>query len=180
MVKQILLLLLAGALTTSPKASQRIWSEIFRLCLGSKKLPKATTAAMVRQRFHYLKRSQLISWREISDGRVKIELTKMGRRKALEYKLHEIKIVKPRHWDRKWRIVIFDIPESYRRGRDALRGKLKELGFLQLQKSVWIHPYPCEDEIDFIAQIFGVDQYLFLAEAVIRPDQVIREWFRLT
>jgi DNA-binding transcriptional regulator PaaX len=37
-------------------------------------------------------------------------------------------------WDEKWRIVAFDIPEKFKTGRDALRRKLKEVGFHELQK----------------------------------------------
>lgn len=44
-------------------------------------------------------------------------------------------------WDKKWRIVIFDIEEQTRSVRDKLRDKLKELGFGMWQKSVWISPH---------------------------------------
>jgi len=177
--KQILLLLLAGALTTSPTKSQRIWREIFRLYFKKVKLPKVTTPEMVRRRFHYLRSAQLISWKEFPSGEIKITLTKEGKKKALQYRLEDLSIPKPRLWDRKWRLVIFDIPESKRRARDALREALNRLGFLQLQKSVWVHPFPCENEIDFIAQVFDVDQYLFLAEATVKPDRILRDWFHL-
>lgn len=42
-----------------------------------------------------------------------------------------------KNWDGKWRIIIFDIPESHRKIRRTLRGKLKEWGFIAWQKSVW-------------------------------------------
>lgn len=44
-------------------------------------------------------------------------------------------------WDRKWRIVVFDIAEANKKTRDNLRAKLRELGFGMLQESVWINPY---------------------------------------
>lgn len=44
-------------------------------------------------------------------------------------------------WDGKWRMVLFDVPESKRRFRDYLRSLLKQLGFLQWQRSVWVSPY---------------------------------------
>jgi phenylacetic acid degradation operon negative regulatory protein len=54
-------------------------------------------------------------------------------------------------WDKKWRMVIFDIPEVTRRDRDFLRSQLQWLGFLELQKSVWIFPYEIKSELgDFI------------------------------
>ena len=43
-----------------------------------------------------------------------------------------------KEWDGKYRIVFFDIPEKDRAARDLLRAKLKEIGFVGWQKSVWI------------------------------------------
>jgi CRISPR-associated endonuclease Cas2 len=60
-------------------------------------------------------------------------------------------------------MVIFDIPEKKKRAREALRNKLKDLGFKELQKSVFIHPYECEDEIDFITKVFEIRPYIRFA-----------------
>jgi phenylacetic acid degradation operon negative regulatory protein len=43
-------------------------------------------------------------------------------------------------WDRKWRVVIFDIPEIDKKAREHLRQKLVSLGFGKLQKSVYVSP----------------------------------------
>lgn len=43
-------------------------------------------------------------------------------------------------WDKKWRVVIFDIPEKERGKRDVLRKKLISLGFGKLQESIYITP----------------------------------------
>lgn len=53
--------------------------------------------------------------------------------------------VRPRKWDRKWRMVIFDIPEARKGYRNVLRDSLKRIGFLKVQHSVWIYPYDCEE-----------------------------------
>lgn len=53
-------------------------------------------------------------------------------------------------WDKKWRIVIFDIEEKYRNIRDKVRKELTQYGFVKLQHSVWIYPYPCEDYISLL------------------------------
>src|SRR3989339_202129 len=50
-------------------------------------------------------------------------------------------------WDKKWRVVIFDVSEKHRWRRDDLREKLRGLGFGMLQESVWISPFPIEDEL---------------------------------
>lgn len=44
-------------------------------------------------------------------------------------------------WDKKWRMLIFDIPEKQRRYRDFLRRHLASFGFFKLHKSVWVTPH---------------------------------------
>lgn len=55
-----------------------------------------------------------------------------------------------RTWDHRWRVVVFDIPEKYRRLRNQIRAILKRAGFVQLQQSVWIFPHECEELVQFI------------------------------
>ena len=45
------------------------------------------------------------------------------------------------NWDKKLRLVIFDVQEINRFKRNHLRRLLKQLGFIMLQKSVWLSPY---------------------------------------
>ena len=80
--------------------------------------------------------------------------------RVLKYKLDDIKIKNTNKWDGLWRIVIFDIPERQKRARDALSLKLKEIGMLPIQKSVFASPYECKNEIDFISEIFSVKPYV--------------------
>lgn len=49
------------------------------------------------------------------------------------------------NWDKKWRLVAFDIEELSRFKRDRLRKKLKELGFAACQKSLYINALPVEN-----------------------------------
>ena len=97
-----------------------------------------------------------------------VKITDHGRMRALRYKLNEISIKRPKAWDRKWRLVIFDIPEKYKRMREIFREHLVRMGFYPIQKSVWAHPYPCFDEIEFLRQIFciGSDVSYILAESI--------------
>ncbi len=62
----------------------------------------------------------------IKNGRKFLALSKRGRLEKLFIKAH---VVKPLHWDGKWRMVIFDIPEEARSERDRLRSLLKKNGF---------------------------------------------------
>ena len=56
-----------------------------------------------------------------------------------------------KRWDGLWRMLPYDIRETKRHQRNQLRVKLYELGFRQFQKSVYISPYPIEEEMnDFL------------------------------
>lgn len=83
-------------------------------------------------------------------------------------------------WDGKWRFVLFDIPVKYTKARDALRFRLKVLGFYQYQKSVWAYPYPCEKEILYVADYFGVGRFIEIFEAgCISNDKELKKHFEL-
>ena len=107
----------------------------------------------------YLKRGRLLSIAE-KDGQQILTLSEEGEKRVLQFNLDKVVIKRPRKWDGYWRLVLFDIPEKHKLGREALRSKLKQLGFYQLQKSCFIHPFDCKSEITFISEIFEVAPYV--------------------
>lgn len=130
--------------------------------------------------FSSLKRQGLISV-EKRNHQIYISLTKKGRAKAGWMQIDSLKIKRPKKWDRKWRMVIFDIAQLKKAHREAFRGKLKELGFYPLQKSVWIYPFDCEAEIGLLKDFFGLsleEMRLILAEN-IGEDHKLKKLFRL-
>jgi DNA-binding transcriptional regulator PaaX len=112
-----------------------------------------------------------------------LHLTSKGKRRFQKLLVEELKIEKPKKWDKKWRIIFFDIParpKEMDNARDAVRFALKRLGFVQLQKSVWVHPYPCEGAIERIGDVFGVRKFVGVALAEsISNEQAIRGRFGL-
>ena len=92
-----------------------------------------------------------------------------------------LKINRPKKWDGKYRIIIFDIAQLKKFYREALRGKLKELGFYPLQKSVWIHPFDCRDEIEVLREFFGLDQkeMRLIVSEDIGPDGWLKKIFKI-
>lgn len=120
-----------------------------------------------------LKKQKLVEIVE-EKGQTLVRITEAGRVRALRYKLDEIQIKKPKVWDKKWRIVIFDIPEKYKRMREIFRDHLKTMGFYMLQKSVWVHPYPCFNEIEFLRQVYnvGINVTYIVAEKIESPDDL--------
>ena len=127
-----------------------------------------------------LKRDRLIDFKEEKNFS-KIVITEKGREKILKYDLDSLEIKKPKKWDGIWRIVTFDIPEEERPARDALRIKLREMGFHKLHKSVFIYPYPCLSEVQFIEEIFMVGPYINFIEAKkVEGDEWLRSEFNLS
>ena len=154
--KKILLLLEGGlvlSLTRRPDAYFKILKKI------SKEWRKINELNLKRT-IKRLYKSKLVDYKENHDGTVSLTLTDNGKKRVLKFDLDNIKIKKPSHWDKLWRLVIFDIPEEKSRGRKALVAKLKELGFYPMQKSVFIHPYECKDEIYFITEMFELSSYV--------------------
>ena len=93
----------------------------------------------------------------------------------MKFKLDDIKIKKPKKWDKQWRIVIFDIPNKFKKAREAIRKKLKELGFIKLQESVFVFPYECENEINFIVEVFQIRPFIrfIRANSVSNEEQLM-------
>ena len=87
---------------------------------------------------------------------------------------HEYKdlpgIKKTPTWDGLFRVIIFDIPENRKGIREIFRKKLKELEFQQLQKSVFVSPYECRNEIDFLKNVYEIVPYVSYILATDIPD----------
>lgn len=119
---------------------------------------------------------------EKRNHQIYISLTEDGKKKAGMFQINNLKIKKPKKWDRKWRIVIFDIAQLKKVYREAFRGKLKELGFYPLQKSVWIHPFDCRAEVELLKDFFGLsDKEIRLITAdKIENDENLKKTFKVT
>ncbi len=129
-------------------------------------------------------------WRLKKAGYIKIEkkgkqiylrLTEKGKKMAGWLQIDALEIKKPKKWDGKWRVVIFDISQLKKFYRELFRGKLKELEFYPLQKSVWIHPFDCRAEIELLREFFGLTQKevrLIIAEDIESADW-LKKFFRI-
>src|SRR3989344_4975960 len=81
---------------------------------------------------------------------------------------------------RKWRFILFDIPEQRRKARNALARVLKRMGFYQFQKSVFMHPFECRAEIDFVSNFFGVSACVsFIVAEKIDNESKFRAYFEV-
>lgn len=114
-------------------------------------------------------------------NQIYISLTEKGRKKAGWLQIDNLKLKNSKKWDKKWRIVIFDIAQLKKLHREAFRGKLKELNFYPLQKSVWIYPFKCKDEIDLLRDFFGLsqDEVRLIVSNNIGKEEKIKKMFGL-
>ncbi|MBU2264996.1 hypothetical protein KJ784_02290 [Patescibacteria group bacterium] len=126
-----------------------------------------------------LEKRKLIK-RKMKGGRSEMILTEKGREELLKYDIDKIKLKNNEPWDGKWRVVIFDIPEDKKQARDALRSKFKHLGMLQLQKSVFVYPFDCKKEIDFVSDFFEVgDDILYLESEIKDIGEKLKKHFNM-
>lgn len=105
-------------------------------------------------------------------------LAPKGKLRVLKYLgLERLKIKK---WDKQWRVVIFDLPETLKKWRDFLRRELKAMGFFPLQESVYIIPYPVTGELDEWLTEWGLRKYVrYLTVSEIDGESVLRKVFDL-
>lgn len=107
-----------------------------------------------------------------------IELTPKGRKILKEVVFNNLKIDIPKRWDGRWRMVIFDIPEENKNSRDIVREKLKQIGFLRIQKSVYLFPYECTKEIVFLAERLNIKNNVLISiSEIIQGERKIIKKF---
>lgn len=110
-----------------------------------------------------------------------IRLTPKGEKSIEKILIREYRIPEQVLWDGKWRMIIFDIKEKRRRTRSTLRRLLLGAGFVRLQDSAWIYPYPC-DEFVALARAHlssGVGELRSLVVEALESDKQLREHFGL-
>ena len=121
-----------------------------------------------------------IIFKKLENGKSYARLTDRGKRELLRYKLEELVVNKPRHWDGKWRIVIYDIKELKRRARNQMRQELVTLGFVHLQNSVWIYPYECDEFVTLLKTYYGLGRsLLYLVVDKLEGDLSLKKEFEL-
>lgn len=158
--RKALLLLQAGlALSLTPSPRRQFWI-LKELPMEWKKINRQYLYRIIRE-FKY---ERLVGWKEKEDGTIEIVLTEKGKKRAIRFNFDEIKIKEPAVWDNKWRAIFYDIPEKKKKAREAFRKKLKDLGFYELQKSVFVYPFPCKDEIDFVVECFEIRNFVYCGE----------------
>lgn len=176
-VTQKILLLLKGGLVLGLTANPSQYFQVIDSIEKEwKEISRRTLKAAIRQLYV----SKMLDCKENNDGTFSVILCESGKEKALQYDLENIRLTPQKKWDGLWRMVLFDIPEHKKKERDALSSKLKKMGFKVFQKSVFIYPYECRDEVDFLVEVFQLRPYVrFLLVKEIDTGLHFKDIFKL-
>ena len=171
-------LLIAGLLF-APKYSRYLsandannptWTEF-------NKYSKYYNLPLLKKTLKRLQNQKMIVVKETAEEQV-VELTEKGRIKVLRYAIGEFDVKKQEKWDGKWRIIMYDVSDKKKSSRDILRNTLQKLGFLKLQESVYLFPFPCGDEIEFLRTYYRLNSDVtMLVTSRIEHDEAYRQYF---
>ncbi len=172
--------LLIARLTAQSGRLLFVSDEVLAKRLGISTRKSKSPTYRIRDAFRKLQAKGLLEYKQGPRG-WSAHLTEAGRKHAKVLDRQEtIKIQKPKRWDGRWRVVIFDIWERRRSTRDRLRRMLKRAGFYKVQNSVWVHPYDCEELISFLKVHMRLGNgVLYMIADGIEHDAGLRKHFDL-
>jgi CRISPR-associated endonuclease Cas2 len=127
-----------------------------------------------------LQKSGLIETITKANGEKFVKLSPEGKKQLFKFEFEGLSKHNTKKWDTKYRVVIFDVKENIRFSRDDLRYMLTSFGFVRLQNSVWVYPYPCEGAINLLkANLEMNDEVVYMTVESIENDDWLREHFKL-
>ena len=133
----------------------------------------------INQGIKRLLKRGLLEIKEDNDKKY-LKITEKGRHMLLKYQMEGLASDKPKKWDKKYRVVVFDIEEQMRKIRDRLRDILRSFGFVQLQASVWVYPYECQEIIDLLKQYLMLQgEVVYMTVESIENDSWLKKKFEL-
>lgn len=176
----ILLIVAAGPIILSslflPNAPKML-KPLIKLHKNWNKIKKWRIYEAIRR----LNKKRLIELEEKYD-KLYIKITENGKGLIKNFDYDDLKLPQSKNWDKKWRMVIFDVPDKKRKERRVLSKKLKNMGFYPLQESVFIYPYDCCNEIDFICEFLSISKYVNFCtiENLDKNEGELRKFFDLS
>lgn len=178
LTKAVLLAIAAGAVTIAALMAPNAL-QMFRPFIRSTKRSN-DERERVRRALARLRARRLIEV-EWKGDRAMLKVSELGKRSFRQIEFENLAIEKPDQWDRRWRVVAFDIPERNAKARHALRSKLEQMGFLGMQRSVFVYPHRCRDEVDFLTNFFHIKPFVQYIETtdLDHREGSIRQHFNL-
>lgn len=138
-----------------------------------------TKENLIKRDLYRLRKQKIIKFEKSRDN-YKIVLTDEGKKIYLRFNYEKMRLNKKQVWDMKWRMILFDIPNKKKWARDAFSYRMKELGCVRFNNSVWVYPYPCEKEINFLASYWGVEKFVhFAIVSKITNEEILKKHFKI-
>jgi len=116
--------------------------------------------------YRNLKRQGLVQIDKAENDSYRLTITPAGAHRLTSETLDEIEVPKMKKWDGRWRLTCYDIPAGKNVERRALAKHLQRMGFTMLQKSMWVHPHECIEQVGQITDSLGISRYVSVVEVV--------------
>lgn len=120
---------------------------------------KALKKSLLSQAIKRLKDKGLIEYEDHKRSQTIIKLTALGRDALGDLATLE------KEWDGKFKIVIFDIPESNSAVRNLFRRRLKDWGFRGWQRSVWVSKHNVTERLRQLINKLGIKDWVAVIES---------------
>ena len=126
-------------------------------------IPKSISKPLAIKLANEMRRQKLIEVTKKNDT-IRIQLSVKGIHRLQHAQITSLEIPRQEPWDKKWRILMFDIPARKADSRYLLTSSLRRLGFTLVQGSVWAHPFPCHDVIYKLSQFANIQDCISFFE----------------
>lgn len=123
-------------------------------------------------------RDRLVREGYLSRSASGLRLTPKGEAKLMRMEAMSDGLPRRKRWDKRWRVLIFDIPERKKSMRERLRCSLLSAGFVKLQDSVWAYPDDCEEFVTLLKSELRIGrELLYLIVEEMEGDAWLRARF---
>jgi CRISPR/Cas system-associated endoribonuclease Cas2 len=114
------------------------------------------------------------------NGKKHVRLTEEGKHQLVRMVARSPDTRIHKRWDKRWRMVIYDIREERKQMRKELQSLLRNFGFMKLQNSVWVYPHDCEALVVLLKANFKVGQeVLYVVVEKIENDTLLKKHFEI-
>ncbi|MEK7537134.1 MAG: hypothetical protein AAB584_01680 [Patescibacteria group bacterium] len=168
-----------GGMALIATSNKRFWLDFY--LNFNKELNRYKTQKERSKLYHalrYLRGRKFVDVAERPDGLL-VKISTKGYEVVKFFEsIEKMNLIKPTKWDGKFRLVIFDIPAKKQGARIVFIQKLKEMNFYMLQKSIWVHPYDCTNEIAVLKKLFEIEPYvkIVVADAIEEPYKILKNF----
>lgn len=135
-----------------------------------------------------LESRNIVYFKKIGDA-LRIGLTPIGqilaRKMEKEVAIEHVKplpiTINEKIWDKKWRLLIYDLTGLSKSTKDSFRKKIKSWGFYQMKRTVWVSPYDFKKELDQLCKLLKIDQdkIVYTTTIKIAKENQLKKFFNL-